>query len=79
MREGHIADGNGNVSLGNHVFIDAARNTVVSPDRLVAVLGLDEIAVVDAGDTVLVCPRDRVQDVKKVVEALREAGRDDLL
>jgi len=79
MREAHEPDREGNSSVGSHVFVDAADNTVISPDRLVAVLGLSGIAVVDAGDTVLVCPRTRVQEVKRIVRRLHEMGREDLL
>lgn len=47
--------------------------------RTVAVLGLDDVVVVDTGDVVLVTSRERAQDVRGLVEALREAGRTDLL
>ena len=45
----------------------------------VAVLGLDDVVVVDTPDAVLVTTRSRAQDVKAVVDALRAAGRTDLL
>ncbi|MCH7548783.1 MAG: mannose-1-phosphate guanylyltransferase, partial [Candidatus Krumholzibacteriota bacterium] len=66
-------------ALGDHVFIDAAGNTVVSPDRLVALVGIDDVVVVDGGDTILVCRRDRVQEVKEIVRTLRDRERDDLI
>jgi mannose-1-phosphate guanylyltransferase len=47
--------------------------------RLLAVLGLDDVVVVDTPDAVLVTTRARAQDVKAVVDALRAAGRTDLL
>ena len=43
-------------------------------DRLVAVLGMADVVVVDTPDVVCVCPRDRAQDVKAMVEALQERG-----
>ncbi len=46
--------------------------------RLVAVIGLDDIVVVDTPDAVLVVPRSRAQDVKRVVDELVARGRDDL-
>jgi len=46
---------------------------------LLAVLGLDDVVVVDTPDAVLVTTRARAQDVKSVVEALRALGRSDLL
>ncbi|MGL4178433.1 MAG: mannose-1-phosphate guanylyltransferase [Dermatophilaceae bacterium] len=47
--------------------------------RHVAVLGLDDVVVVDTPDAVLVTTRERAQDVKQVVEALKAAGRTDLV
>jgi mannose-1-phosphate guanylyltransferase len=79
IRDVYDADDDGNVSIGECVAIDAARNTIVSPDRLVAVLGLDDIVVVDGGDTILVCKRERSQEVKKIVQSLRSRDRDDLI
>jgi mannose-1-phosphate guanylyltransferase len=47
--------------------------------RLVAVVGLDDVVVVDTPDALLVLARSKAQDVKAVVDALRAAGRTDLL
>jgi mannose-1-phosphate guanylyltransferase len=58
---------------------DATGVTVAGSGRMVAVLGLDDVVVVDTPDAVLVTTRSRAQDVKAVVEALRNAGRADLL
>jgi mannose-1-phosphate guanylyltransferase len=79
IRDVYDADDDGNVSVGECVTIDAAGNTIVSPDRLVAILGVDDAVVVDGGDTILVCKRDRAQEVKKIVQSLRERNRYDLL
>jgi mannose-1-phosphate guanylyltransferase len=79
MRDVHPADSAGNVTLGDHVLIDANNNTVVSPERTVAVLGVDDVVVVDGGDTILVCKRDRVQEVKKIVKSLRERKNNKLI
>jgi mannose-1-phosphate guanylyltransferase len=79
IRDIQIPDEQDNVMVGDHVAIDANGNTIVSPDRLVAVLGVDEIVVVDGGDTVLVCKRDKVQEVKRIVQTLRERNKLDLV
>ncbi len=47
--------------------------------RLVAVLGIDDVVVVDTPDALLVTTRARAQQVKDVVEAVRRRGADDLL
>jgi mannose-1-phosphate guanylyltransferase len=79
MREIHTADRHGNVSLAESVTIDASGNTIVAPDRLVAMLGVEDVVVVDGGDAILVCKRDRVQEIKKIVQNLRERDRFDVV
>jgi mannose-1-phosphate guanylyltransferase / mannose-6-phosphate isomerase len=69
-------DANGNVVRGDAVVLDATNSYVRADGRLVAVIGLDDVVVVDTGDAVLVAARDRVQDVKAIVERL--AGRPEL-
>ncbi len=44
--------------------------------RLVAALGLRDLMIVDTPDAVLVCPRDRAQDVKRLVDELKARGED---
>jgi len=68
-------DSDGNVTQGEHVVLDCKDTFVYSSGRLVAVLGLHGMVVIDAGDAVLVCPKDRAQDVKKVVEELKRLGK----
>lgn len=79
MRDINTPDGEGNVSVGDHVYIDASNNTVVSPERTVGMLGVDDIVVVDGGDTLLICKRDRAQEVKKIVKTLEERNKKDLI
>jgi mannose-1-phosphate guanylyltransferase len=73
------ADAQGNVVSGDVITVDAARNVVVGGKRLVAVVGVSDLVVVDAGDAILVVHRDRAQDVRKVTEALAARGDEDLL
>ncbi len=47
--------------------------------RLVAALGLRDMIIVDTPDALLVCPKDRAQDVKKLVDALKESGHTRLI
>jgi mannose-1-phosphate guanylyltransferase len=73
-------DATGNVAEGDALVIDGRNNVVLATDgRPVAVVGLDDVVVVDAGDAVLVCRRDRAQDVRKAVEELSRRGRDEVL
>jgi mannose-1-phosphate guanylyltransferase len=58
------------------VLLSDSSGVVVVPHsgRLVAALGVSDLVVVDTPDAVLVCPRSRAQDVKKLVDALKERG-----
>ncbi len=68
-------DAHGNSASGD-AMLESCRNTYVNAgSRLVAAVGLEDIVVVDTGDAVLVLRRDRAQDVKKIVEALRAQRR----
>src|SRR5439155_801128 len=67
--------GNGRNALrGRTVSIDSRGCLVDSPERLVAVLGVDDLVVVDTPDAVLVCRKDRAQAVRLVVDELRRRG-----
>ena len=70
----------GNVAEGDAVVIDGRNNVVLATkDRPVAVVGIEDVVVVDAGDAILVCHRDRAQDVRKAVEELARRGREEVL
>jgi mannose-1-phosphate guanylyltransferase len=74
------ADSFGNVTDGDVIAIAAKNNVVLAgTKRPVVVIGADDLVVVDAGDAVLVCRRDRAQDVRKAVDELERRGRRDLL
>lgn len=67
------ADEHGNVVSGKGaVVIDCRECVIVASDRPLAVVGLKGMVVVDSGDAVLVLPKERSQDVRKVVEMLKE-------
>jgi mannose-1-phosphate guanylyltransferase len=67
----HIpADSQGNTVLGACEALDARGNIVVSEGRLTALLGVENLVVVQAEGATLVCARDRAQDVKKLVQQI---------
>jgi mannose-1-phosphate guanylyltransferase len=70
------ADAEDNRAAGRALFIDSRRCFVHSHGRLVTVLGLQDTVVIDTPDALLVMPKDRAQDVKKVVAAVRASGDD---
>jgi mannose-1-phosphate guanylyltransferase len=69
------ADARGNVAEGSAILVDSDDCIVLARGRPVAVVGLRGMVVVDAGDSLLVVPRDRCQDVRAVVEALKTRHR----
>ncbi|MGH3659988.1 MAG: mannose-1-phosphate guanylyltransferase, partial [Micromonosporaceae bacterium] len=74
------ADGAGNVVIGSgETYLSDVEHTVVVPagGRLVAGLGVRDLVIVDTADAVLVCHRERAQDVKKMVDDLRDRGDTD--
>lgn len=72
-------DTQGNVVRGQALTIDSSGCIVESRHRLVAALGMQDLIVVDTEDVLLVCPKHRVQDIKRVTAALRDQGFDHYL
>jgi len=71
------ADEHGNVARGDVLLEDTHQCYVHADSRLVAALGLHDMVIVETADAVLVAPRARVQDVKKLVARIKAAGRDE--
>jgi mannose-1-phosphate guanylyltransferase / mannose-6-phosphate isomerase len=69
------ADAAGNVTRGDVVAEDAKNCLLYSTERLVAAVGLADHVVIETKDAVMVAPKSRVQDVKRLVERMKEAGR----
>jgi len=69
------ADEQGNVTRGDVLLEDTDNCYVHADSRLVAALGLRDMVIVETADAVLVAPRARVQDVKKIVARIKAAGR----
>jgi mannose-1-phosphate guanylyltransferase len=74
-------DARGNVVLGGATLIDGDGSIVVAEEGApyVGVVGVRDLVVVVTRDAVLVVPKDRAQDVRKIVDAAKQAGRTDLL
>ena len=69
------ADEHGNSVEGESILVDTSGSLILGSGRLVAAIGLDDMIIVDTNDALLVCPRSRAQDVRKVVDALRREGK----
>jgi mannose-1-phosphate guanylyltransferase len=74
------SDEQGNTVTGNHVGIDTKDTIIVGyGEKLVATIGLEGLVIVDTKDALLICTKEREQDVKTMVTLLEKLGRDDLL
>lgn len=75
----HDEDSNGNISVGDVLNIDTNNTIAYSNGKLIATVGVDNLIIVQTDDAILVCNRNKAQDVKKVVDALNELNRSELL
>ncbi|MGA0706093.1 MAG: cupin domain-containing protein, partial [Steroidobacteraceae bacterium] len=75
LKDALAADASDTVRQGDVVDVDSSGCLLFASHRLLATVGLKDHVVVETKDAVLVAARDRVQDVKALVERLREAGR----
>lgn len=72
-------DAQGNTGRGDVLALESGGNLLFSDAGAIAVLGVSGLVVVRTGDSVLVIPKERSQEVKKLVEELKARGREDLL
>jgi mannose-1-phosphate guanylyltransferase len=76
----HLAekDDNENAARG-HILAEASRGNYVDVRKTVALVGVENLIIVDTPDALLVADRDKAQDVSKIVTTLEKSGREDLL
>lgn len=73
-------DDRGNVVVhAEHLGMDSRNVLVHGRDRLVVTIGLEDIVIVDTDDVVLVCLKERSQDVRQIVDQLKKEGRENFL
>lgn len=70
--EGQEHDCDGNAIIGQHVGLATQRTLIHAEGRVVTTIGLEDFVVVDTNDAVLICPRNRTQDVKQLVTQLHQ-------
>tara|TARA_B100001173_G_scaffold309632_1_gene322418 strand:- start:803 stop:1852 length:1050 start_codon:yes stop_codon:yes gene_type:complete len=69
----------GNIVKGNGEVIKGKNNLIHSNGRLTAIVGADDLIVINTDDATLVVPNDKVEDVKELVEMLKASGKDNLI
>lgn len=68
-------DQNGNVCRGDTIAVNTNNSLIHAESRLVSVLGLEDVVVIETPDAVLVANKNKVQDIKKIVEKLKSSQR----
>ena len=68
-------DENGNAFVGDVLSEDTSNSYVRGGERLIATVGIDDLVIVDSKDALLVASKDRVQEVKKIVQKLKDEKR----
>lgn len=75
----HRADENGNITLGDALYVESKNCTVYTYGKPVVTVGVEDLVVVETPDAVLVCSKKDAQHVGKAVEILKAQGREELL
>jgi mannose-1-phosphate guanylyltransferase len=77
LRDVRGADAQGNTVVGDAIAIDTSDTVIATdPGTVVAVIGMHDVIVVRSGDAVIVLPRSRAQDLRKIVDELAKRGLD---
>lgn len=79
VAEFHPTDAEGNVAQGDVILLDSRNCAIYGGKRLIAGSGLEDLIVVDEPDALMICRREKAQDVKKIVDQLQALGRTELL
>ena len=69
----------GNFVEGDSVLIDSKNCMIHSPHKLVAAVGLEDMVVIETDNAILICPKARSQDVKLIVDRLKQMGKTEYL
>ncbi len=72
-------DNLGNIIKGNVIDIGSEDTTIFAGERIIATIGLKDMVVIDTPDATLVTPKEKVQEVRKIVEVLKQNGREEHL
>ncbi len=72
-------DSDGNIFAGDHLAIDTKGCITYSKKRLISTVGVENLIIVETDDAIMVCDKNRAQDVKLIVEELKSKGREELL
>lgn len=69
----------GNAITGNVISINSKNSYIYSQNKLIAAVGVENLIVIETNDSILICSRDKAQDVKEVVNYLKQKEMNDFL
>lgn len=75
----HKPDADGNIVLGDAILVDVKKSVIYSSHRTVTAVGVEGLVIVETPDSIMICRKDNAQDVRKIVDRLKEEERTDLL
>lgn len=68
------SDADGNVATGRIVAIESRNNIICNPNKLVAVLGVEDLIVVETEDCIMVATKEREQEIREIIKELENQG-----
>lgn len=72
-------DENGNIVKAKHISIETKNSIIYSENRLIATIGLEDLIIADTEDAVLICPKNKAQEVKGLVELMKIKGMEEYI
>lgn len=75
----HDSDKDGNIVIGDFVGVDTKNSIIYSSTKPITTVGVDNLVIVETPETIMVCPKDKAQEVKKIVDELKKRGKNNLL
>ncbi|MBE2217430.1 MAG: mannose-1-phosphate guanylyltransferase [Ignavibacteria bacterium] len=74
-----VKDKNGNAIMGDSFIKDAHNNLIMSQKGFVSVIGADDLIIINTKDGLLICKKERSQEVKEIVDYLKRKGMSDYI
>ena len=68
-----------NIIFGSSINLDTKNSVIYGGDKLIATIGINNLVIINSENAILVCDKNNSQDVKKIVDILKEQGKDEYL
>jgi len=70
---------NGNATVGEHISINSKNSYIYSPNKLVATIDIQDLIIINTDDALLICKRNKSQEVKDIIDILKSKNKNELL